>query len=94
MPKQRLSLFAGVLIFFAAGTSTAEAFDAAQYHDDNCMRCHGTEVYTRENRRIRSFTALESQVARCDAMLETKLFPEDLAQLVEHLNTNFYKFSN
>lgn len=94
MSKQRHSLFAGVLICAAVGTSTAEAFDAAQYYNENCTRCHGSEVFTRDNRRVQSFTALENQVARCDAMLETQLFPEDLAQLVEHLNTNFYKFSH
>ena len=37
--------------------------------------------------------ALEAQVARCDANLATKLFPAELSQLVEHLDTNYYKFS-
>jgi hypothetical protein len=94
MFHRRLAVFAGLLVCLATGTAFAEGFNAKSYHDSNCMRCHGTEVYTREDRRIRSFSALESQVARCDSMLETKLFPEDLAQLVEHLNTNFYQFSN
>ena len=94
MINQRLALFAGLLVCAVAGGASAESFKAESYHANNCMRCHGTEVYTRDDRRVRSFGALEAQVARCDAMLETKLFPEDLAQLVEHLNTNYYKFSN
>ena len=88
------ALIAAVLCLVATHAATAAEFDAAGYHDGNCMQCHGTEVYTRENRRVKSFAALQNQVARCDAMLETKLFPEDLAQLVDHLNQTFYKFSN
>jgi hypothetical protein len=76
-----------------ASLPAAAEFDASSYHDAKCMTCHGTEVYTRENRRITSMAALETQVARCDANLGAQLFPEDLALLVEHLNTSFYKFS-
>ena len=74
-------------------SSSAGAFDAAGYHTANCSRCHDTSVYTRENRRVRSYPMLEAQVARCDANLATKLFPGDLEQLTDYLNTEFYKFS-
>lgn len=82
------------LTMCAAATATFAAdFDAKAYHDTRCMGCHDTSVYTREDRRVTSMAALETQVARCDANLGTKLFPEDLALLVDHLNTNFYKFN-
>ena len=78
-----------------AVTSVGAAdFDAASYHDAQCMKCHGTEVYTRDPRRVNSFSELQGQVAMCDANLGTKLFPDDLELLVNHLNTNFYKFNN
>jgi hypothetical protein len=41
---------------------------------------------------MRSYPMLETQVARCDANLATKLFPDDLKQLTDYLNTEFYKF--
>jgi hypothetical protein len=91
MMTARPLLFA--LLILSATAATAE-FDAAGYHEAQCMKCHGTEVYTRDPRRVNSFSALQSQVAMCDANLGTKLFPEDLELLVEHLNTNFYKFSD
>jgi len=81
------------LLTLTATAATAE-FEAAGYHEAQCMKCHGTEVYTRDNRRVNSFGALQRQVAMCDANLGTKLFPEDLDLLVEHLNTNYYRFSN
>ena len=71
----------------------AADFDAAAYHDQSCTRCHDSGVYTRDNRRVRNHAMLEAQVARCDAMLETKLFPDDLSLLVEHLNSTYYKFN-
>jgi hypothetical protein len=84
---------ATALLVICAGTVAAADFDAADYHRAQCMRCHDTGVYTREDRRVRSFPMLEAQVARCDANLAMKLFPDDLALLVEYLNTHYYKFA-
>ena len=81
------------LLFAVAGVSPmAVAFDAAAYHDATCTRCHGSEVYTRDDRRVTSYPALEAQVARCDANLGTKLFPDDLALLVDYMNSAYYRF--
>ncbi|HOP16938.1 MAG: cytochrome c [Gammaproteobacteria bacterium] len=86
------SALASALFGLAATTVHAE-FAAGPYHDAQCMRCHDTSVYTREDRRVRNYPALEAQVARCDANLATKLFPDDLSLLVEHLNTQYYRFA-
>ncbi len=91
-PKSTLTAAGSLLML--AGTLNAAAFDAASYHEAQCTRCHDSGVYTRSDRRINSYPALEAQVARCDANLATKLFPEDLSQLVEHLNSSYYKFEN
>lgn len=81
------------LITLCVSAAPAHAeFDAGQYHDASCTRCHDTGIYTRENRRVRSYPKLEAQVARCDANLGTRLFPEDLQSLVDHLNGNYYHF--
>jgi hypothetical protein len=82
------------MLLTVTANSQAADFDPATYHDGNCMRCHGTEVYTRSDRRVTSYPALQTQVARCDSMLETKLFPEDLQQLVDLLNDRYYQFEN
>ena len=84
---------ASLALTLTSGLHAAEEIDAASYHEAQCTRCHDTSVYTRSDRHITSFPALEAQVARCDANLATKLFPEDLSQLVEHLNSNYYRFS-
>jgi hypothetical protein len=92
--KLAASLPAAALLLSVSGTAHAGEFDAASFHGNSCMSCHGTEVYTRDNRRINSLPALEAQVARCDANLSTQLFPQDLDSLVEYLNTSYYKFDS
>jgi len=84
---------ASLLFAMLAANASGADFDAAGYHEAQCTRCHDAGVYTRENRRVRSYPMLEAQVARCDANLETKLFPNDLELLVEHLNTQYYMFA-
>lgn len=80
-----------LLLAFSAGIGAADV-DPAAYHDQNCTRCHDSGVYTRPDRRVTDFVQLQNQVARCDSMLETKLFPDDLAALVDLLNTRYYGF--
>jgi len=84
-----------VLCLLAASAATpalAEPFNAQAFHEASCTACHDSGVYTRENRRVDSMTRLESQVRMCDANLKTGLFDDDIAALVEHLNTAYYKF--
>lgn len=85
-------LFALAIILSVSGMR-ALAFDAASYHAGKCTACHDSQVYTRDDRRVTSYPALEAQVARCDANLGTRLFPEDLGLLVDHLNSSYYKFT-
>jgi hypothetical protein len=93
MPASARIALSTCLFGLTAGALAAE-FEAGPYLEQNCSRCHGTEIYTRKDRRVNSFSALQAQVAFCDANLGTKLFPEDLELLVDHLNTNYYKFDN
>jgi hypothetical protein len=91
LPFVRLT--APLLFAVLAANASGADFDAADYHAAQCTRCHDSGVYTRENRRVRSYPQLEAQVARCDANLATKLFPNELELLVEHLNTQYYLFA-
>jgi hypothetical protein len=41
---------------------------------------------------VKSLQALEAQVRRCDSMLGTKLFDDDIEALVAYLNRHYYQF--
>jgi mono/diheme cytochrome c family protein len=61
-------------------------------HQASCSRCHGTELYTRSDRKVTSLDRLGAQVRMCDSQLETQLFPEDMEKITTYLNESFYKF--
>lgn len=87
-----LRSLSAVLLLAAATTGQAADFDAGKFLDQNCSRCHDSSVYTRPDRRVQSLQGLDNQVRRCDAMLGTKLFEDDIKSLVEHLNGRYYHF--
>jgi mono/diheme cytochrome c family protein len=58
-----------------------------------CMSCHGTDVFTRPDRKITSRAALESKVRSCDAGLSTNWFDDEIVDVVAYLNQTYYKFT-
>ncbi len=87
---QKLLLAATLLPLGA--TLQAGQFDPAGFVAQHCSRCHDERVYTRPDRRVQDLQQLDAQVRRCDANFGTRLFDEDIAALVKHLNDNYYKF--
>ena len=72
-----------------------EAADIArgkELHQANCMQCHGTGVYVRDDRRIHSLEALQHQVKRCKTALGAAWPDDQVDDVVEYLNRNFYRF--
>jgi cytochrome c553 len=77
------------------GVTTVQAADAQKGHElvnTHCQRCHGSEVYTRPDRRVTSLSGLHKQVRRCEQMLELTWFDEDIENTATHLNKEYYKF--
>jgi len=60
--------------------------------DQDCVRCHGSEVYTRGDRRVTSLPGLHKQVQRCEQMLGLSWFDDDINNTAGHLNQQYYKF--
>lgn len=61
--------------------------------EENCTSCHGSEVYTRTERRITSRRGLSTQVQRCQLSLNLNWFEDEVENVAEHLNQNYYHFS-
>lgn len=60
--------------------------------DNHCIKCHGSEVYTRPDRKVTSRDGLERQVRRCETALELTWFDEDIADVAGYLNQQYYHF--
>lgn len=70
----------------------ANAKNGQKLHDSNCMRCHDSAVYTRENRRVQSLPALGKQVRRCELTLDLRWFDKDRDDVTHYLNDTYYHF--
>ena len=85
------SLVLAMLLATSSGT-IADAQRGQQLHDEHCMKCHDTGVYTRENRRITNQETLLKQVRRCELNLGLRWFDKDINDVAEYLNQSFYNF--
>ena len=75
------------------GTNTQKQFEHGQkMHAQHCTKCHADEVYTRENRFVKSLDALSKQVLRCKNNTGAPWFDEDTEAVVHFLNEKYYKF--
>ncbi len=76
-------------------TSVYAAPDAQRgkvLHDQSCAGCHDTKVYSRPQKRMQSLAALQGQVKRCTQPAGAEWDQQDLADVVEYLNSSFYQF--
>ena len=92
--KTRLSATLIIVVLATMTSANAADFDAGEFLQSQCTRCHDDNVYTRPDRRVDSLKRLESQVRMCDANIGTKLFDDDIAAVVDYLNTHYYRFGN
>ena len=90
MKKNRLPLLAVTLL--VSLPAAANPGKGAALYKKECTACHGSEVFTRPDRRVTSLTALNRQVRQCNHALEKKWFDEDINAVVSYLNQQFYKF--
>ena len=99
----KATLVSVVILAFtvAAPAQAADANRGKTLHDAHCTACHismtggdGSVLYTRKNRRVKTFEGLQNQVRWCETNLELKWFEEDIADVVEYLNTKYYSFTS
>lgn len=68
-----------------------EQSDAHALHEKNCISCHGTDVYTREDRKVTSYEGLGRQVRRCETALGLRWFDEEIDDVSAYLNSKYYR---
>jgi hypothetical protein len=90
--SNRILISAFTLLIAPAPLLAAESESAASLYEQNCTRCHGSEVYTRNDRKVTSLAGLQQQVRRCDASLGLRWFNEDVDKVAAYLNDKYYHF--
>ena len=62
-------------------------------HNESCVACHGSEMYTREPSKITNNFDLRRQVSYCRNNLSIEWFPDEEQSVVGYLNSQFYHFN-
>ena len=87
--------------FFALISQSSLAANPAHgkdLHDANCLSCHASlmggnpnVIYTRADRRVNTIEGLKNQVTRCKTTVGVAWPDDQIQDVVEYLNSNFYK---
>lgn len=90
-------LFLSVLsisnICYASGDEITDPIaHGEKAHKNHCYKCHSDDVYTREDRFVKSIDALSKQVLRCKEGNDIPWFDEDADAVVQFLNKKYYRF--
>ena len=62
----------------------------AKLHDD-CLGCHGTELYAPPRAKVKTLSALKKEVVNWNDRMNPKFTKQEIEDLVAYLIANFYK---
>ncbi|MCW9048496.1 MAG: hypothetical protein OQK46_10495 [Gammaproteobacteria bacterium] len=88
-------LLTGLLLSLASNLYAADDkhHDGKNLHDKKCVSCHGDKVYTREDRMVKTMSALEHQVNNCmKGAAKAEWSQTETTSVVDFLNDRYYKF--
>lgn len=80
-----LGLFAG------CSTGGADPLNGEKLHAE-CLGCHGTELYEPSARKVKSMGELHKAVEHWNDRMNPKFTKQEVADLVEYLDREYYKF--
>ena len=61
-------------------------------HEENCVRCHQPDIYQRQDRIVKNLQHLRTQVRFCEVSNDLTWFDEEVDDVTEYLNINYYFF--
>jgi mono/diheme cytochrome c family protein len=92
MKSVKFFLLLPILILASNAHADVDAVRGKLLHEQSCTGCHNTSVYSRTDKRINSLGALQGQVSRCTKPAGAEWDKQDIADVVEYLNRNYYHF--
>jgi mono/diheme cytochrome c family protein len=85
-------LIAGFMALSASASLAAgDAARGEKLHQD-CLGCHGTELYVPPKAKVKTLAALKKETERWNDRMNPKFTTQEVADLVAWLNRDFYKF--
>ena len=90
--KTTTLVLSGLLISSAALANGNAANGKVLFTESKCGTCHGNEIYTSKDRKVKNIKELEAAVRLNDSKLNTNWFDEDVKDVTAYLNQQYYKF--
>lgn len=91
--KHTLPLLAALGLLASQPAAQADIKHGQALLKENCFKCHDASVYQRGERgRVKSFPALTQQVSRCEQAQGLRWFDEDVQDVSNYLNQQYYHF--
>ncbi|MFT5133694.1 MAG: mono/diheme cytochrome c family protein [Gammaproteobacteria bacterium] len=89
----RLTMLPFVVLLMTHGMSHASNIDMGEtLHEEHCQRCHQNNIYTKPDRKVKDLAQLKEQVKQCELMNDLLWFEEDIDDVTDYLNAQFYLF--
>lgn len=86
-------LFGATISTSAVGYEDPVMQTGKKLHDEKCMNCHDTSVYSRQDHRVKTLQALSNQVNNCmKGPAKANWTVSETNSVIEYLNNKFYKF--
>ena len=79
---------AGVAI---TANAAADPVRGEKLHQD-CLGCHGTELYSPSRAKVKTLAMLKKEVERWNDRMNPKFTRQEIDDIVAWLNRDFYKF--
>ena len=79
------------LALMGPAAAAGDPVKGAKLHDD-CLGCHGTELYVPPRARVKTLAALKKETERWNDRMNPKFTKQEIEDLVAYLNASFYKF--
>jgi cytochrome c553 len=77
----------------SVNATDAKHHNGKALHDQKCSSCHSDSVYTREDKTVKTMSALEHQVNNCmKGAAKAEWTKPQTTSVVEFLNDKYYKF--
>jgi len=88
----KFNLLVFTALLFAATARAADIENGNDLHFENCTGCHDSNVYTREDHKVRSLAQLGKQVRFCKDTIGVTWFDDEVEDVIAYLNATYYHF--
>ena len=79
------------VLFAGCAAPEGDPVRGAKLHDE-CLGCHGTELYVPPQAKVKTLTELKKEVDNWNDRMNPKFSEQEVGDITAYLNSTYYKF--